>query len=154
VAERLRAGGCGIPGIYTATASAPGRQRPAALALCTPTGWSFQAPIRQESAASSPTRINRHDDRPPLRADRTQDPSSRSSPAPQRLRTDRAAGQVTISCQVSDIDVTWHLAETTDGTTVTVRVELTETETHRLDGQRELITKSLRFLGDLAEAAT
>jgi len=47
---------------------------------------------------------------------------------PQRLRTDEAAGQVTISCQVSDIDVTWQLAETTDGTAVAVRVELPEAE--------------------------
>ena len=71
-------------------------------------------------------------------------------PMPQRLRTDRAAGQVTISCQVSDIDVTWQLAETTNGTAVTVRVELPKAEAHRLDGQRELITKSMRALADLA----
>ena len=42
-------------------------------------------------------------------------------PMPQLLRTDRAAGRITISCQVSDIDVTWQLADTAPGTAITVR---------------------------------
>jgi hypothetical protein len=33
-------------------------------------------------------------------------------PMPQKLRTDRSQGRVTISCQISDIDVAWQLAET------------------------------------------
>jgi uncharacterized protein YndB with AHSA1/START domain len=31
-------------------------------------------------------------------------------PMPQRLRADRANGRVTISCQVSNIDIAWQLA--------------------------------------------
>jgi uncharacterized protein YndB with AHSA1/START domain len=72
-------------------------------------------------------------------------------PMPQLLRTDRAAGRITISCQVSDIDVTWQLADTEPGTAITVRVELPEAESHRLDGQRELITASLANLSELAQ---
>lgn len=74
-------------------------------------------------------------------------------PMPQQLRTDRAAGKVTISCQVSDIDVTWQLDEAADGTAITVRVELPEVEAHRLIGQHDLITTSLATLVGLAEAA-
>jgi len=58
-----------------------------------------------------------------------------------------------MSCQVSDIDFAWQLAEVADGTAITVRVELPEAEAHRLDGQRELITTSLAALADLAERA-
>jgi uncharacterized protein YndB with AHSA1/START domain len=73
-------------------------------------------------------------------------------PMPQKLRSDRRAGRVTISCQVSDIDVTWQLAEAGDGTSITVRVELPAAEAHRLDGQRELINTSLTALAALAES--
>jgi uncharacterized protein YndB with AHSA1/START domain len=73
-------------------------------------------------------------------------------PMPQVLRTDRAAGRVTISCQVSDIDVIWQLADAAAGTAITVRVELPEAEAHRLDGQRELIAASLAKLAVLAQA--
>jgi uncharacterized protein YndB with AHSA1/START domain len=74
-------------------------------------------------------------------------------PMPQLLRTDRAAGKVTISCQVSDIEVVWQIGEQPDGSTVTVCVELPESEAHRLAGQREVIGASLRTLATLAEAA-
>jgi len=73
-------------------------------------------------------------------------------PMPQRLRTDRTAGKVIISCQVSDIDVTWQLDEAADGTAITVRVELPEAEAHRLAGQQDLIGTSLDALVGLAEA--
>jgi uncharacterized protein YndB with AHSA1/START domain len=73
-------------------------------------------------------------------------------PMPQQLRTDRAAGKVTISCQVSDIDVTWQLDEAADGTAISVRVELPEAEARRLTGQHDLITTSLAALTELAEA--
>jgi uncharacterized protein YndB with AHSA1/START domain len=73
-------------------------------------------------------------------------------PMPQQLRTDRAAGKVTISCQVSDIDVTWQLDEAADGTAISVRVELSEAEAHRLTGQHDLIVTSLAALAELAEA--
>ncbi|NYJ05509.1 hypothetical protein [Petropleomorpha daqingensis] len=71
-------------------------------------------------------------------------------PMPQLLRTDREAGRVTISCLVSDIDVCWQLAERTGGTDIDVRVELPESESHRLDAQRDAIGRSLRQLADLA----
>ena len=51
-------------------------------------------------------------------------------PIPQRLRADDRAGRVVVSCQVSDIDFTWQLADDGDGdgddTTITVAVELPE----------------------------
>jgi uncharacterized protein YndB with AHSA1/START domain len=72
-------------------------------------------------------------------------------PMPQQLRSDRAAGRVTVSCQVSSIDFVWQLSEADDGgTTISVRVDLPEAEAHRLDGQRELIARSLRTLASLA----
>jgi uncharacterized protein YndB with AHSA1/START domain len=72
-------------------------------------------------------------------------------PMPQRLRGSRAEGRVTISCQVSDIDFRWQLSEDGPGTLIDVHVELPEAEAHRLDGQRELISTSLRRLVSLAE---
>jgi uncharacterized protein YndB with AHSA1/START domain len=74
-------------------------------------------------------------------------------PMPQRLRSDRAEGRVVISCQVSDIDVTWQIGEEAEGSSVTVHVELPVSEAHRIDGQREAITTSLRALSRLAEEA-
>ena len=71
-------------------------------------------------------------------------------PMPQTLRTDYAHGRVTISCQVSDIDINWQLAESGLGTVIEVHVELPEHEAHRLEGQREIITKSLANLAALA----
>lgn len=72
-------------------------------------------------------------------------------PMPQQLRSDRDAGRVTVSCQVSNIDFVWQLGEADGGgTTITVRVDLPEAEAHRLDGQRELIARSLRTLASLA----
>lgn len=73
-------------------------------------------------------------------------------PMPQHLRTDRTAGRVTVSCQVSDIDVTWQLAERGDQSSITVRVDLPAAEAHRLAGQRQLIGASLTALATLAEA--
>jgi uncharacterized protein YndB with AHSA1/START domain len=74
-------------------------------------------------------------------------------PMPQQLRTDRAAGRVTVSCQVSDVDITWQLAEAPHGTTITVRVDLPPAEAHRLTVQRELVTASLTALVDLAASS-
>jgi len=72
-------------------------------------------------------------------------------PMPQLLRADRTSGRVTVSCQVSDIDFAWQLAEAGEGTEIEVRVEIPEAEAHRLDGQREVITESLNRLARLAE---
>lgn len=73
-------------------------------------------------------------------------------PMPQRLRTDHSHGRVTVSCQVSDIEVTWQLGEHDDGTTIEVRVELPDAEAHRLIGQRAAIRDSLAALAALAAA--
>jgi hypothetical protein len=72
---------------------------------------------------------------------------------PQKLRVDQANDRVTVSCQVSDIDVVWQLAEGGAGTAIHVHVSLPEREAHRLDGQHQAIEESLRRLTALAEAA-
>ena len=73
-------------------------------------------------------------------------------PMPQKLRVEEARDRVTISCQVSDIDVVWQLTEAREGTAIHVTVILPEREAHRLDGQHEIFTQSLRRLTALAEA--
>jgi uncharacterized protein YndB with AHSA1/START domain len=73
-------------------------------------------------------------------------------PMPQRLRADDHPGRVVMSCQVSDIDFTWQLADDIDHTAITVTVDLPDREAHRLDGQRAAISTSLTALARLAEA--
>ena len=75
-------------------------------------------------------------------------------PMPQKLRVDQASDRVTISCQVSDIEIVWQLAEGGAGTSIHVQVSLPEQEAHRLDGQHQIIEESLRRLAALAEAAS
>jgi len=75
-------------------------------------------------------------------------------PMPQKLRVDQANDRVTISCQVSDIDVVWQLAEAGNGTRIEVRVDLPDAEAHRLASQRRIIAASLDNLTALAAAAT
>ena len=75
-------------------------------------------------------------------------------PMPQKLRVDQAQERVTVSCQVSDIDVVWQLAERGTGTTIQVNVSLPEREAHRLDGQHQVMEESLRRLTTLVEAAS
>jgi uncharacterized protein YndB with AHSA1/START domain len=75
-------------------------------------------------------------------------------PMPQKLRVDQANDRVTVSCQVSDIDVVWQLAERGTGTSIQVNVILPEREAHRLNGQHQVIEESLRRLTALAEAAS
>ena len=74
-------------------------------------------------------------------------------PMPQELRVDRANDRVTVSCQVSDIDVVWQLAEAGTGTSISVNVSLPDHEAHRLDRQHQVIGESLRRLTALAEGA-
>jgi uncharacterized protein YndB with AHSA1/START domain len=74
-------------------------------------------------------------------------------PMPQKLRVDQASERVTVSCQVSDIDVVWQLTEGGQGTAIEVTVSLPEREARRLDGQHQVIAESLRRLTALAEAA-
>jgi Polyketide cyclase / dehydrase and lipid transport len=75
-------------------------------------------------------------------------------PMPQKLRVDQASDRVTISCQVSDIDVVWQLAEAGTGSSINVKVSLPEREAYRLDGQHQAIEESLRRLTALAESAS
>lgn len=75
-------------------------------------------------------------------------------PMPQKLRTDQASCRVTVSCQVSDIDFVWQLAEAGAGTSIHVNVHLPDREAHRLDGQRQVIEESLNRLATLAETST
>jgi uncharacterized protein YndB with AHSA1/START domain len=74
-------------------------------------------------------------------------------PMPQKLRVDQANDRVTVSCQVSDIDVVWQLAEDVQGTAIQVTVSLPEREGRRLDGQLQVMQESLRRLTALAETA-
>ncbi len=74
-------------------------------------------------------------------------------PMPQKLRVDQANERITISCQVSDIELVWQLAEAGTGTAIQVTVSLPEREARRLDGQHQIIGESLRRLAALAEAA-
>jgi thiamine monophosphate synthase len=64
-----------------------------------------------------------------------------------------ANDRITISCQVSDIELVWQLAEAGTGTAIHVTVSLPEREARRLDGQHQIIGESLRRLAALAEAA-
>lgn len=66
--------------------------------------------------------------------------------------TDSRAGRVTMSCQVSDIDFSWQLAETPDGTEITARATVPPHEGGRLAYVREMISASLGALTVLAEA--
>ena len=75
-------------------------------------------------------------------------------PMPQKLQVDQASERVTISCQVSDVDFVWQLAEAGTGTSIHVNVTLPEREAHRLDRQHQVIEESLRRLTTLAEAAS
>jgi uncharacterized protein YndB with AHSA1/START domain len=75
-------------------------------------------------------------------------------PMPQKLRADQANERVTISCQISDIEIVWQLAESDGGTSIHVNVSLPEREARRLDRQHQLIQESLRRLTALAEAAS
>jgi uncharacterized protein YndB with AHSA1/START domain len=74
-------------------------------------------------------------------------------PMPQKLRVDQANERITISCQVSDIEIVWQLAEAGPGTAIHVQVSLPEQEAHRLGGQHQMMGESLRRLAALAEAA-
>jgi uncharacterized protein YndB with AHSA1/START domain len=73
-------------------------------------------------------------------------------PMPQQLRTDVSAGRVTMSCQVSDIEFTWQLAEAPGGTEIMARATLPPHESHRIAYLQETVTASLGALAALAEA--
>lgn len=71
-------------------------------------------------------------------------------PMPQRMRTDEAAGRVTISCQVNDVSFVWRLAADGEGTAIAVRAELAESEAHRSEVLRTMLATSIRSLAVLA----
>ena len=73
-------------------------------------------------------------------------------PMPRRLRTDRVEGRVTVSCQVSDIEFAWQLAEHGNGTKITARVAIPPAMAGLLDEQREAVARSLSNLAVLADA--
>jgi hypothetical protein len=72
-------------------------------------------------------------------------------PMPQTLRTSQENGQVTISCLVSDLCFDWQLRPAGAGTEISVQVRIPDQEAHRLDTQRDVISRSVRALARLAE---
>jgi uncharacterized protein YndB with AHSA1/START domain len=76
-------------------------------------------------------------------------------PMPQTLETSRDNGAVKISCLVSDLCFDWRLrpSGTGTGTEISVHVEIPDSEAHRLDTQRDIISQSLIRLADLAAAS-
>jgi uncharacterized protein YndB with AHSA1/START domain len=73
-------------------------------------------------------------------------------PMPQRLETSRDEGTVKISCLVSDLRYEWRLAEADGGTRISVEVEIPEQEAHRLEAQRDRVSRSLARLAALASS--
>jgi uncharacterized protein YndB with AHSA1/START domain len=73
-------------------------------------------------------------------------------PMAQLLETRRHEQRVTVSCLVSELRFEWRLSPDGEGTLITVDVEIPDVEAHRLDNQRELISRSMRRLAELAAA--
>jgi uncharacterized protein YndB with AHSA1/START domain len=73
-------------------------------------------------------------------------------PMPQALTTNRESGAVKISCLVSDLCFDWRLRPAGGGTEISVHVEIPDREAHRLDAQREIISRSVQKLAQLAAA--
>ena len=71
-------------------------------------------------------------------------------PMAQLLDTQRDQGRVTVSCLVSDLRYEWRLEPAGEGTRITVDVEIPDTEAHRLDSQRRIISTSMTQLAQLA----
>lgn len=74
-------------------------------------------------------------------------------PMAQLLDTQRDERRVIVSCLVSDLRFEWRLEPAGEGTLITVDVEIPDTEAHRLEPQREVISSSLRRLARLAAPA-
>ena len=73
-------------------------------------------------------------------------------PMAQLLDTERTEQRVTVSCLVSDLRFDWRLEPQGEGTLISVDVEIPNAQAHRLDTQRELISRSMRQLAALAAA--
>jgi uncharacterized protein YndB with AHSA1/START domain len=76
-------------------------------------------------------------------------------PMAQLLDTKRDGHTVTVSCLVSDLRFEWRLEELAGGaaTRILVEVEIPESETARLESQKETIRASLASLAALAGGA-
>ena len=71
-------------------------------------------------------------------------------PMAQLLDTERDSQRVTVSCLVSDLRFEWRLEPAGSGTRITVEVDIPDTETSRLDSQRQVISESMRRLAEMA----
>jgi uncharacterized protein YndB with AHSA1/START domain len=71
-------------------------------------------------------------------------------PMAQVLDTHQEQHRVVVSCLVSDLRFEWRLEPAGDGTRITVDVEIPDTESHRLDSQRQIISDSMTQLANLA----
>ncbi len=74
-------------------------------------------------------------------------------PMAQLLESRRAEQRVTVSCLVSDLRFEWRLEPAGQGTRITVDVEIPDAEAHRLEAQREVISRSLERLAGAAGGA-
>jgi uncharacterized protein YndB with AHSA1/START domain len=75
-------------------------------------------------------------------------------PMAQVLDTHQEQHCVVVSCLVSDLRFEWRLEAAGDGTRITVDVEIPDTEAHRLDSQRQIISDSMTQLAHLAGEGT
>jgi uncharacterized protein YndB with AHSA1/START domain len=76
-------------------------------------------------------------------------------PMPQLLDTSSDGRRVVVSCLVSDLRFEWRLEPANGGraTLISVFVDIPEQETHRLETQRAVISRSLARLAELAATA-
>jgi uncharacterized protein YndB with AHSA1/START domain len=73
-------------------------------------------------------------------------------PMPHALRASADGRGLTISCLVSALVFEWRLEALEPGTRIAVHVEIPAEEAHRLEGQRDVVSASLRSLAALAAA--
>ena len=72
-------------------------------------------------------------------------------PMPQTVDTSAEDRRIVISCLVSDLRFRWRLEPLPHDTTqISVHVDIPDKEAHRLDAQRDAISRSVRRLADLA----
>jgi uncharacterized protein YndB with AHSA1/START domain len=70
---------------------------------------------------------------------------------PQRVQRSAADQRIVVSCTVTDLVFEWTLEPAGAGTRIGVHVEIPEVEAAREATQRQVITRSLRRLAQLAE---
>lgn len=74
-------------------------------------------------------------------------------PMPQLVRTTTRDHRVVVSCTISDLIFDWRLEALEPGTKISVRVEIPEAETARLETQQRVVAQSLRKLAELARTS-